>query len=395
MSAPYTPPRSTTERILRELPIAIGLATGVMALAGWSPPGTPGSASSLLWSGWLVAAVLACSFRAMAHADVLAERFGEPYGTLILTISAITIEVAAVCAVMLGSQGDASVARDTMFSVLMIVLNLVGGIVMLLAGLGRREQTFNEQSAAAFLPFVMTLGVVTLVLPRFTTSAPGGWMSTPMEVFVGLTSFVIYGSFLYMQTTRASGFFVHAGADARQHEGPGHGDPSHGTPDHGERLPRSTLPPAWESTLLLVLSLLAVVLIAKGLTGRVATLLDALQLPPAIGGVFIAALVLAPESLAAIAAARSKDMQRAVNILLGTSLSTIGLTAPAIIAIRFVTGASPEMGLDPPFITLLVTTFIVASVNYTRGRLNAMQGFVHIVLFLAWIVTIFDESSAR
>ena len=376
MSHPYSPPRNALEAIAREIPIALGLVTGVAVLLQQPGAGTAGFAQ-IAWSLWLVAAILGCAFRAMAHADVLAERFGEPYGTLVLTLAAITIEVAAVCAVMLGSHGDASVARDTMFSVLMIVLNLVGGLVMLIGGLRKTEQEFNPQSAAAYIPFIVTLGMTTMVLPRFSTSRPGGWMSTPMEIFVGLTSFVIYATFLYMQTTRARGFFMHRDGDAGRTE---------------PQRPHA-LPPAWRSTLLLVLSLLAVVLISKGLTGRVSTLLDALNLPSAIGGVFIAALVLAPESLAALMASRHDDMQRSVNILLGTALSTIGLTVPAIIGIRFATGASPELGLEPPYIVLLTTTFLVASINYTRGRLNALQGFVHLVLFLAWIVTILDEAS--
>jgi len=375
MSAPYTPPRSRTERILRDLPIAIGLATGVMALAGWSPPGTPGSLTSLLWSGWLVAVILACSFRAMAHADVLAERFGEPYGTLILTISAITIEVAAVCAVMLGSQGDASVARDTMFSVLMIILNGLVGLSMLIAGWRRAEQEFNPQSAAAYLPLIVALGMLTLVLPRFTRSEEGGWMSDPMEVFVGGAALIIYGIFLWLQTTRHRTFFAH---DPR-------GSVADARPDaHAHTHAHAHAPaPAGRSALLLVLALVGVILLAEGLSGRVASTLDALYLPSGIGGVFIALLVLAPEGLAALRSAGHGDLQRSVNVLLGSACSTIGLTVPAVMAIRFATGASPEMGLDPPYVVLLGTTFLVTALGVARGRVTAMQGAVHLLIFLA------------
>ena len=169
--------------LLADLPIAVALATGGLVLAHWTPGG--GAAAQLAWSLWLVAVILCCAFRAMAHADALAERFGEPVGTIILTISAITIEVAAVCAVMLGQQGDSTVARDTMFSVIMIIMNLLLGLAMVIAGWRRAETEFNPQSAGAYLPLIVALGMLTLVLPRFTRSEEGGWMSDPMEVFVG------------------------------------------------------------------------------------------------------------------------------------------------------------------------------------------------------------------
>jgi len=363
---------------LKELPIAAALATGGLVLAHWAPSGGPGA--SLAWSLWLLVAILCCAFRAMAHADALAERFGEPIGTIILTISAITIEVAAVCAVMLGQQGDPTVARDTMFSVLMIILNLLLGLSMLIAGWRRAEQEFNPQSAAAYLPLIVALGMLTLVLPRFTRSEEGGWMSDPMEVFVGGAALIIYGIFLWLQTTRHRAFFAH---DPR-------GSDAGARPDAHAHAPA----PAGRSALLLVLALVGVILLAEGLSGRVASTLDALYLPSGIGGVFIALLVLAPEGLAALRSAGHGDLQRSVNVLLGSACSTIGLTVPAVMAIRFATGASPEMGLDPPYVVLLGTTFLVTALGVARGRVTAMQGAVHLLIFLAWIATILDEAAA-
>ncbi|MFM7051271.1 MAG: calcium:proton antiporter [Planctomycetota bacterium] len=365
---------------MRELPIAAGLATGALALAHFSPQGAPDSAASVAWSLWLVVAILGCAFRAMAHADALAERFGEPLGTLILTIAAITIEVAAVCAVMLGQGGDETVARDTMFSVLMIILNLLLVLALLIGGMRRTEQEFNPQSAGAYLPLLVTLGMITLVLPRFTRSAEGGWMSDPMMVFVGLASFVLYAVFLAMQTTKHRAFFAHHGASERAHDArPAHHDA--GSP--------------WKHGALLVVALLAVIMVAEGMAGRVHALLDTLAVPSGIGGVFIALLVLAPEGMAALQSARRDDMQRSINILLGSALSTIGLTVPAVIAIHFITGASPEFGLDAPYIVLLVATFMVAGLNLRGGRVNAIQGVVHLLIFVAWVVTILDEGAAR
>ncbi len=372
---------------LREAAIGLGLITGALVLAHWSPAGPAASGAGLLWSVWLVACIVACAFRAMTHADALAERFGEPLGTLILTLSAITIEVAAVCAVMLGSQGDPTVARDTMFSVIMIILNLLVGGSMLIGGLRRTEQEFNPQSAGAYLPLIVALVTITLVLPRLTTSKPGGWMSDPMELFVGAASLGIYAVFLWMQTTRHKEFYAHHGRSEREanerREAIAAGEPLQ-TAHHAS--------PTWLSVTLLVASLLAVVMIAEGLAGRVQTLLAAYYIPKAIGGVFIAALVLAPEGFAALRASGRDDMQRSINILLGSAVATIGLTVPAVMVIRVVTDVSPEFGLEPPYIALLAATVVVASINLIRGKVNALQGIVHLLLFLAWIATILDSA---
>ncbi len=370
---------ASPSQFIAEIPVLLGLVTGVLVLAHWSPGEDATHGLGLLWSLWLVACILACSFRAMTHADALAEHFGEPLGTLILTISAITIEVAAVCAVMLGSGGDPHVARDTMFAVIMVILNLLVGGAMLIGGLRRNEQEFNPQSAGAYLPLIIALVTITLVLPRFTTSEPGGWMSDPMEVFVGVASLAIYGVFLWMQTTRHRTFFAHTGMNSSEGNGASAASAVH--IKHA---------PTWLSTVLLVLSLVAVVLIAEGLADRVRTLLEHFYIPRAIGGVFIAALVLAPEGFAALRASRHDDMQRSINILLGSAVATIGLTVPAVMVIRYFTGASPEFGLEPPYIALLAATVVVAALNLIRGKVNAMQGFVHILLFLAWIITILD-----
>lgn len=368
--------------LIRELPIALGLLTGTAVLTHWSPDGSPTSASGLAWSGWLVAGIAAAAFRAMAHADHVAERLGEPLGTVVLTISAIIIEVAAVCAIMLGADGDPDAARDTMFAVIMIILNLLLGMSLVVAGWQGQEAEFNPQSSGVYLPLLIALASITLVLPRFTTSVAGGWMSPPMEAFVGVSSLVIYLVFLFMQTTRQKHLFSHGQAAAAEQA---RGTAPTAEPAHA--------PPLWRSVLMLVLSLLAVVSMAEGLGGRTRSLLDAWYLPLPLGGVMVALLVLAPEGLAALTSARRHDMQRCINVLLGSAVATIGLTAPAVIGIRFLTGTTPEFGLQPPFIVLLAITFVVAALSLGRGRVSALHGVVHLLLFLAWIATILDESA--
>lgn len=381
MSNATAPTGHRLRSLVRELPIVLGLLTGAAVLAHWSPGGDPAGAAGIAWSAWLVVAITAAAFRAMGHADHVAEHLGEPLGTVVLTLSAITIEVAAVCAIMLGSDGDPDVARDTMFAVIMLILNLFLGIGLLIAGWRGAEREFNPQSSGAYLPLLITLSGITLVLPRFTTSTEGGWMSAPMEVFVGVSSLILYGAFLVMQTTRHRAFFAHepARAEDRRAEAAGHHRPGM---------------PLWGSIALLVLSLLAVVAMAEGLGGRTRALLEAWYLPLPLGGVLVALLVLAPEGMAALVAARRGEMQRCINVLLGSAVATIGLTAPAVIAIRFITGATPEFGLHPPFLVLLAISFFVSALTLVRGKVSALHGAIHVMLFLAWIATILDESSA-
>lgn len=202
-------------------------------------------------------------------------------------------------------------------------------------------------------------------------------MSAPMELFVGTSSLMLYCIFLFMQSTRHRTFFSHHGLSEREAE-PAHHEP----------------PPLGRSCVLLVLALLAVIGMAEGLGGRTRDLMSAWGLPLPLGGILIALLVLAPEGLAALGASKRGDLQRSINILLGSALATIGLTVPAIIGVRFATGVTPQLGLEPPFIVLLVTTFFVSALSLARGRVSTLQGIVHILLFLAWIVTILDEASA-
>lgn len=352
----------------------VGAATAVAVLAHLSPSAPPAAPVSLLWTGWLVVCVIACAARAMSHADALAERFGEPGGTIILTIAAITIEVAAVCAIMLGKGGSPTVARDSMFAVIMIILNgLVGGS-MLLGSLKRGEQAFNADSSASYLPLLITLGTITLVLPRFCTSTVGGWMSDPMEIFVGGGSLLVYTAFVWLQSGRYSGYFAVGSGHATQ---------------------RHAQVPLARTLALLVASLVLVVACAEGMAGRLPPLLEALHLPPSFAGVLVAAMVLTPEGFSALHSSARGQMQRSINVLLGSALATIGLTVPAVLVVRWIKGVDTEFGLEPPYIVLLFLTFIVSSLNLSRGRVNAIQGLIHLLILLAWIATIIDDALPR
>lgn len=356
-----------------EVPLLVGAVTGIAAISGHGPAGAS-AAASIAWSAWIVVCLVVCAFRAMSHADRIAERFGEPVGTIVLTVAAITIEVASVCAMMLGEGGSDTAARDSMFAVLMLILNgLVGGC-MLLGTWRQGERAFNPDSASAYLPLIITLGTLTMVLPRFCDSTVGGYMSDPMEIFIAAGSVVVYGAFLGLQVSRYRGFFAAKEipqASAATHEGKVH------------------VPSA---VALLVASLVVVVLCAEAMAGRVPSLLRALGAPPAMGGVLVAAMVLFPEGLAALQASARGDMQRSINVLLGSAVATIGLTVPAVLVVRAMTGEDPELGLEAPYIVLLALSFLVSSLHLIRGRVNAIQGIVHLLILLAWIATILDDA---
>ena len=357
-----------------EIPLAVGAISGAASLLGFGPGASAAGPSSVVWSVWIVLCLVVCAVRAMAHADRLAERFGEPVGTIVLTIAAITIEVASVCALMLGEGGSDTAARDSMFAVIMLILNgLVGGC-MLFGSWKRGEQRFNADSASAYLPLVIALGTITLVLPRFCDSTIGGYMSDPMELFIAAGSIVVYGAFLWMQVSRYRGYFAApdaGGASMTHHQGKVH------------------VPSALA---LLFTALTVVVVCAEAMAGRVQPLLGAAGLPPAIGGVLVAAMVLFPEGMAALRASARGDMQRSINVLLGSAGATIGLTVPAVLVVRAITGEDPELGLEPPYIVLLALTFFVSALSLARGRVNAIHGLVHLLIFVAWIGLIIDES---
>lgn len=358
-----------------EFPLLLGGVTAIAVFAHLGPASGPAAFPSLLWTGWLVACVVGCAARAMSHADALADRFGEPGGTIILTIAAITIEVAAVCAIMLGTGGSPTVARDSMFAVIMVILNgLVGGC-MLLASLRRGEQSFNADSSSVYLPLLITLGTLTLVLPRFCASTVGGWMSDTMEIFVGGGSLLVYAAFVWMQAGRYRGYFA-----AEQ-------DAPHAT--HAPAVPLA------RTLALLVVSLALVVICAEGMAGRLPPLLDALHLPAPFAGVLVAAMVLTPEGFAALRSSMRGQLQRSINVLLGSALATIGLTMPAVLVVRWVKGVDTEFGLEPPYIVLLALTFLASSLHLSRGRVNAIQGLIHLLILLAWIATIIDEALPR
>lgn len=328
---------------------------------------------------WLFAVILWCAFGVVAEADHLAGILGEPLGSLVLTLSIVIIEVVLIAAVALGSEATPTLGRDTMFAVVMIALNAGVGLALLLGGLRHREQAYNLQGAVAYLAVIIPLSSIALILPNFTQAVPSGSLTAPQAAFFSLFTILLYAIFLLIQTRRHQGFFVEVHADGVARAAAG---------IHEKRRPTGTA--IVRHALLLLITLLPIVL----LSGRLATLIDhgtaALGAPPALGGVLIAIIVFAPEGITALTAARANQLQRSINVCLGATASTIGLTVPAILVIGLVTGKTMILGLDPIGMTLLVLTLILSTLTFSGPRTTILEGAVHLVVFLVYLVLIFS-----
>lgn len=351
------------------LPISYA-TTGAFLLWGneWteSPSLIPGVVMFVL----LFAVMLGSSFAVVRHADHLAEMLKEPLGTLILTLAVTVIEVMMISSLMLHG-GNPALARDTMFSVVMIVLGGLLGTSLLTGGFRFGEQNVNLKGVNSFLGLILPLSVFSLILPNYTKKGGEGMFSTLTSVSIVLLSLGIYGVFLAVQTRRHREFFNETDWEPHVEEFSHAGS-------------------VWREAFLLILHMLPIIILSK----KLARLLDfGLQkggLPMALGGLVVATLILAPEGLSAIQAAARNQMQRSVNLLLGSVLATISLTVPAALAIGLLAGKPVLLGLNPDSMTLLAVTLGSCLVTFGQGQTNILQGFVHLMLFAAYIVLMFD-----
>lgn len=328
---------------------------------------------------WLFGVILLAAMSIVRHAENLAVILGEPLGTLVLTLAVISIEVLIISASMATSQGSSALARDAMFAVVMIVLNGMVGLSLLLGGLRHHEQSYNLQGASAYLTMIISLSVLGLVLPNYTAATPGPTFSRLQAALLSVMSIGLYGVFLAVQTSVHRHYFLppKEGAEEPREEHGGHGD----------LVPRSTL---YHSALLMIY-LLPLVVLSKKLAVPIDYGIRVFGGPPALGGFIVAALVLSPESVSALRAALSNQLQRSVNLLLGSVVASIGLTIPAVLTIGLITGRSVVLGLEPSSTVLLLLTLIVSLITFSSNRTNVLLGAVHLLLFVAYVMMIFDR----
>jgi len=307
------------------------------------------------------------------HADCLAIKLGEPYGTLILTLSAISIEVVMISTAMLHGANNPTLGRDATFAVIMIALNGLVGLSLLLGGLQYREQHYNIQGVNAYLNVIMALAVLGLVLPNFTTSTSGPTFSTEQEIFFAAVSLLLYAIFLLIQTLRHRGYFVDLGETETRHS------------PHDLARVRST----GFHALMLLLYLASVIFLAEKFAVPLDNSIEQFHMPQAFGGAIIAALVLSPEGLGGITASLHNQLQRSINILFGSVLATIGLTIPAVLMIGLLTKRPVALGLRGGNLPLLLLTLAVSVVTFTSRKTNVLQGCIHLLLFAVFVLLIF------
>ncbi len=322
---------------------------------------------------WLFAVVLGSALSVVRHADHVAEILGEPYGTLVLTLSVTTIEVMSISAVMLHGENNPTLVRDTLFAVVMLILNGMVGMSLLFGGWRYREQQYNLQGANTYLGVIIPLAVLTLTLPNFTITTPGPTLSYPQQLFLFVMSVGLYLAFLAIQTGRHRGYFI---GDSSGEAAP-------------PALPKAAPSLRWHAALL-VAYILPVVFLAEQLANPIDYFIETLKAPAALGGVIIAMLVATPEAMTATRASMANQLQRSINVSLGSVLSTIGLSVPAMLAVSYFTGREIHLGLAGANNVLMLLTLAVCIVTFASGRTNILQGAVHAVLFSAFVMLIFQ-----
>ncbi|MBW3520569.1 MULTISPECIES: calcium:proton antiporter [unclassified Chryseobacterium] len=307
---------------------------------------------------------------AVHHAEVVAHKVGEPYGTIILALCITIIEVALIVSLMVaGGEQAITLARDTVFAAVMIILNGIIGICVLVGGVKYFEQFFARTSATTYLVSIVSILVITLVLPNFTSSVNGPYYNNAQLIFVSIACLVIYGVFLMVQTVRHRSYFVPADGNAEEHF-----------------VPNTTQ--AIVSFLLLVVCLIIVVLMAKGLSKTIEDMVQSMGAPKSLVGVIIAAVVLLPEGVAAIRAARNNQIQSSLNLALGSALASIGLSIPAISAVSIMYDIPLVLGLDKKDIILLTLSVFIVMLSLSRGKTNILYGTVLLVNLAAYIFTV-------
>ena len=320
----------------------------------------------------VLAAIVTAAFGVVHQAEALAKILGDPYGTLVLTLSVVVVEVILISSVMLGPAESATIARDSLFAVMMIILNAVMGLACLLGGLRHGHQPYNRQGSASYLVMIIALA---LILPGLLGSSDGT-LGTVQAIGLATISALLYAFFLFLQTTRHRDLYVEV-------ETPG---PAQTEPTTTTARPRAII--AVRSVLVLA-TVTPIVLLSHDLAILLDVGIEALGAPPVLSGILIAMIVFTPEAVTAVRAALSGEMQRTINLGLGAFVSTLGLTIPAVLVIGLLTGSSVVLAESPANMLLIGVTLVLSVVSFTSPRTNALLGAVHLAVFAMFVVTVF------
>ncbi|MGR5118342.1 calcium:proton antiporter [Vibrio astriarenae] len=328
------------------------------------------STSGIALTALLFFVTLVMIFAVVRHADALAHKLGEPYGTLILTLSVVLLEVVMICSVMLTGSQNPVMARDTMFAVVMAVMNGLVGITLLIGGVKYHSQRYNVQGLKAYIGAIIPVVTICLVLPNFVTSGANGGLTSIMAMTLIATSILLYGVFLFVQTKSHTEYFI-------------------SECDETEEETHETKSVAYHSVFL-VAFLTTVIGLAKSLAIPIDTSITTLGAPSALGGLIVALIILSPEGVGAIKAALNNQLQRAMNLFYGSVLATISLTVPAVLMIGIMMGETVILGLAPADMVLLGATLMVSIVTFSSGKTHPLNGVTHLVLFMAYVLLMFN-----
>jgi len=333
---------------------------------------TPLQSLGSVYLGLLTLALFGGVLAAVHHAEVIAHRVGEPYGTLVLAVAVTIIEVALIVSLMIaGGPETTALARDTVFAAVMIILNGIVGMCLLVGGLRYKEQSFSLDGASASLTTLAAIAVLTLILPNYTTSAPGPVYTSSQLIFIAVVTLVLYGTFVLVQTVRHRDYFL----------------PNHAIEDEEIHAEPPTLSTTSISAFLLLVCLAAVVLLAKALAPSIELGVANMGAPKAVVGVIIAAVVLLPEAIAAFHAARANRLQTSLNLALGSALASIGLTIPTVAVLSLSSGLTLTLGLDIKSSVLLMLSLFITMLSLKTGKTTVLQGVVLLVIFAVYLFT--------
>jgi Ca2+:H+ antiporter len=304
------------------------------------------------------------------HAELLAHKLGEPYGTMILTFSAVTVEVIMIATMMLHADSDPTLARDTIYATLMILINGLAGLIMLLGGIKYREQFYNLKSSNSFFSMIIAIVGLGLILPNFIPADS----IIVFEIFLIFTSILLYIFFIRLQSKELHYFYSYT---------PEHSPAKEAFEEKKENIN------GWYHSLMMILTIVVISIIAEYLSVVVDDGIEQLDLPEKIAALIIAIIIVSPEGLTAIRAGLNNDMQRVINISLGSALSTVTLTIPAVLVVGLIYNKEVILGLTPVMAGMIIISILVGLLSTGRGESNALQGFIHLVLFITFIFLIF------
>ncbi|AHF14040.1 calcium:proton antiporter [Niabella soli] len=352
------------------LPFWTLLAPVLAWIAYFAIGGMAGTLPSVLLSVVLIAGVLA----AVHHAEVVAHRVGEPFGTIILALAVTVIEVSLLVSLMSsGGEKTAALARDTVFAAIMIILTFIIGICILVGGVKFREQFVTKHAATSALVALTAILVLTLVLPNYTISRPGPQYTNPQLIFAAVVSLIIYASFIMIQSVRHRDYFLPKDEKGNLNDA----EDTHATPPSDKT--------TFTSLFLLIACLGAVVLLAKKLSPSLEAGVASIGAPNSLVGIIIAMIVLLPECIAAIQAARKDRLQTSMNLALGSALASIGLTIPAVAIYTLFSHTTVLLGIDTTSTVLLILSIFTVMLSLVTGKTNVLYGVVLLTIFAAYL----------